>query len=456
VPLLKSKQTKTPEQTLALLRRSTMAETNEKNTTKTPSGNAYDENGIRQCHSGMRDNAPTLQFVCGVGLCPGCGACIGDYKMGQNEGMTKLEKPLNFSSTETKVEAKNDLKSYINGPKEIPNNALPCAAPVQIKMSDEKPNIGMHKNPDAVCNCCCLWLRPAALAFLITFSLPTILAAKYGLGWIAVATITFCLFISLFARVLAICFPKCFTTITPPLKDTFMNVIDIKRLDLIEVDEAGKKGLGAKAGLYAQKGWAYIKAMFLGFFCCRFFRPSVIFTFAKVLIVMVYTEVLMVVSAYFYFLFRFSLGSMTWTLCSLTAWVREFMNSNAIKARVVNMKYPAWQEVTKAGAGVEGKPEIEAPDVECCGIKCGECFFSCCKVLPCCKCCDWDLCGLVCEISCPLLCEMFSVLLDTFMELFSAIILVGKALYFTELIVVAGKSKVQEKGGETTTAANAA
>merc|ERR1719265_493498 len=362
--------------------------------------------------------------------------------MGQNEGSTTLD-PLDFSSKEGKAQAKKDIKTYINGPKEHPNNAVPCAAPVQLTMNQEKGPLPVHKNPDTVCNCitcCCCCARPGAVWFFMSFSLPTVIMAKYGLGNFAVMTITFCLGVSLLMRLLAICFPKCFEMNTPSLRDTFMNVIDIKRKDNMKMQEVSKQGMVAKAKYYFWKGFQYTKSMFLGFCCCRFFRPSVIFTFAKVLIAMMFTEVLMVVSAYLYFVARFLCGSLTWTLCSLSAWVREFNNSNAIKSRIVEMKYPAWgsQGIQKAK---EDEKSEDSPDEKAKKALQDKAMEEGQKRTgggapsggeapsggDCCQCCDADLCGLCCSISCPLALEMFSVLLDTFMELFSAIMLVGKA-----------------------------
>jgi len=389
----------------------------------------YDENGIRQFDPKM-EAAPTFCYVCGVSWCPGCGACVGDYVMGSNKFETDEEAPPSLEFSDKEAGLKN-LHKYINGPQEKPNNKLACGGPIQMMMEAGKP-IEAFKNPDIVCNLCsilCCW-RGMAVMFFVSISVPSMLAAKYGLGMFAVATISFCLCISLLARILAICCPKCFNMNTPSLRNTFLNVVDMKRVDITALGEAQKKGKTEKIKLQIWMAWTYFVAILKGFCCCQFFRPSVIFTFGKTLIVMLFTEMGMVVSAYLYFVARFAFGSGCWTLCSMSAWVREFMNSSALKKRIVTLQYPEWGYVAGEDKKAGGEVELEPPS--CCGVKCTGCCPSCgCR---CDLCCD-----VLCNIGCPLCCEMCNVGIDLGGEFFSAILLVGKALYFTQRMVVAGK-----------------
>jgi len=225
------------------------------------------------------------------------------------------------------------------------------------------------------------------------------------------------------------------------MRETFLNVIDMKRADAQEFDKAERAGKSVAAEKVLTRAWKYFTTLFVGFFCCRFFRPSVVFTFAKVLIAMLFTEMGMVVSAYLYAVARFACGTGSWTLGSLTGWVQEFLNSLALKKRVIQMKYPQWGQHGQGDENETGEVDVE---VKGCFDPCISCVCKCplCKICPCEMCCE-----TCCAISCPLCCAFCDVSLEIFGELFSAIFLVGKALYYTDRMILKGRRESNVEGG---------
>jgi len=372
--------------------------------------------------------APTYKYVCGVALCLGCGACCADYNMSQSQ--PKPEPPKLSVDMNDPVAGKEALHNYFVGARQNPDNGIYCAAPMQVTMPGGSSTLQFSpKNPDCFCNLCsilCCW-RGGAVMYFMAMAIPSVLAAKYGLGLLAMGSIFGCLLIAVVARCCAFlpCCKKCFNMKTPSLRESFLNVIDMKRSDAYEADAAGKKGFQDKISWNCTQVGKYCEAICGGIFCCRFCMPTTIFTFAKVLFAMMFTEVGMVVSAYLYSVGRFMCGSGCWTMGSLVSWVREFLVSMALKKRIIQMKYPEWGYNKD-----KGKEEEKRPD---------NCFDSCiagCCGLPCCQMCQCELC---CEICCPLFCELCDMTLDIFGEFMSALLLTGKALFYTDRLFLAGK-----------------
>lgn len=380
----------------------------------------YDEKGFRTVDQNIVDNAPTFWFVFSTALCPGCGACYNDIQSSKGQ-----EPPPKAPEVESKDDITKKLKPYVSGgDASWPNVKVECQAPVQMKMDGKA--IPAPMQPDITCTClsiCCCW-RAAAVGFVFMIAAPGMLAAKYGLGMFAAGTICFCLCISFFLRLVAFCFPKLFNMNTPSMRTIFVNVVDMKRVDAMEVLEAGE-GITDKPCMKLNQVGRQLLALLQGFCCCEFFRPSRVFTFAKILIAMLFTEIGMVVSAYFYMVGRFACGSSTWTLGSFLGWIREYLNSLSLKSRVVQMKYDAWgwDKAGKASPQKEGAPN--------CGAQCIEV----CCTLPCCKLCGCDFCcTFCCDICGPLCCGFCDLGMEIFGELASAVLLVGKALYYTKRI----------------------
>jgi len=95
----------------------------------------YNEHGHREVDQILLD-APTYKFVCGVTLCPMCGACCADYQMtkGQSKEKPKVEIDMNDP-----VEGKKQLGKYLSDVREKPDNGIYCATPMQITMKDGNP-----------------------------------------------------------------------------------------------------------------------------------------------------------------------------------------------------------------------------------------------------------------------------------------------------------------------------
>jgi hypothetical protein len=260
---------------------------------------------------------------------------------------------------------------------------------------------------------------------LFMYTVPAMLAGKYGLGMFIVGTVCFVFVMITFAYCIRCCFPKCFVMKTPEMNKVAMNVIDMKMIDNKDFEAATNEGPGAVFSFVMGTLSSYVWSTLVGILCCQMFRPSVIFTFAKVLVVMLFTEIGMVVSAWAYIVPRFLCASVSWTLCSTTGWVREYFNTMAIKKRILQMRYPdfGWETFT----GKAGHDDIEKPSI---GEQCAECSLKC---LPCCKCCTFcdACCDVCCDVGCDLTCDFCAVGCEMFTEVFSALLVVGKALVYT-------------------------
>jgi hypothetical protein len=392
------------------------------------------EKGYRDVSQTTLD-APTFKYVCLVSFCPGCGACAADYWKAPTEKAEHALTELTFKDPESGKQIKN----YFEEAKKKPSNAIECAKPVQMKMPEkgDKPErkLPLYKNPDFVCTAAsfiCCW-RLGLTAGLMLSLLPLMLAAKYGLGVFAMGTICFCLTVTAFAALVRCCKPDWFSLESPDMRHVFLSVVDMKVKDKQMMKEAEAKGTCALAQHVVGLVCHYASSLLKGFLCCQFFRPSIIFVFGKTLFAMVFTDIAMVVSAYIYAAVRFTCGSLCWTSCSLMAWTRAFMNDVALKDRILTFRYPAW-----IGEGTG--EDVESQNPEGCG-----CFGACVNFicgLPCCSICDCKLC---CSIMCPLFCTMFSVWLQGVAEGFSALLLVGKALIYTNRIMPRKTSITQVK-----------
>eukprot|EP00929_Paragymnodinium_shiwhaense_P094307 TRINITY_DN547_c0_g1_i4.p1 TRINITY_DN547_c0_g1~~TRINITY_DN547_c0_g1_i4.p1 ORF type:complete len:499 (+),score=92.62 TRINITY_DN547_c0_g1_i4:191-1687(+) len=423
----------------------------------------YSADGVRQVSEGVL-KAPTLKYVAGVSLCPGCGACVGDYYMEEKHPAMK-DRLKEVSSSERKKYPRavaecanppcmNEMPEYNNdteptevfNPKAVDVMNGKTGYEMKIKTKADKEKKWKNFNTADKVLSVLVWTCGVRIVFPVVAvwtTAPTIMAAKYGLAQLTTGMVCALLSFTGFLYIVKKCCPDTcqYSLKTPAWREAVLNVIDMKAEDVLEKERLGKidgiAGKLARAEYELKTAGMYLWFILKGFLCCQFCMPSKIFLLGKVLVVMLFTEVGMPVSAWLYAGTRFVAASLTWTMCSFSAWLSEFHNALGMKERIMLMRYPAWG--FKRNDEVEGieKPKIEKPTPQCCGMDCS-CLASCencCSCQKCMACCPCDFCQMSCEMLCPMMCEMFTIFFDMFGDLVSALAIVGKAWWFVERMV---------------------
>jgi len=211
-------------------------------------------------------------------------------------------------------------------------------------------------------------------------------------------------------------------------------------------DSADLKKQGPK--WYLTTGCKYFWSTLKGILMCQILRPTRIFTFAKIMACLLVTDVLMTVAVFIFMTVRFVLGSFTWTILTFKGWLKELLVCMYIKNRIAFLGYDAFHGAHSGNAASGVKPKQLLPPEGCCCLaacalccqlpgcpecpSCPRCPSCCCGCCSCCGCCK--LC------SCSVLCEFFNALSELSMEIVGAILssigLVGKAMAYTDRVVL--------------------
>jgi len=330
-------------------------------------------------------------------------------------------------------ETGKQIKTHFDSVKADPESCPKCSKPAQFQMVDKKTNemkdLSKVKNPDVWCTLCS-WCGPRCMVniFILVMFLPGIFATKYTCFVYVCGIICLCLVLTLTIMVIKICMPNIVEVNTPSMRRIILEVVQMKKDD--KSKENALKGMDEKAAFMIKKGCGWFVMLLKGVFCCQICRPSRIFTLGKVLISMIFTEIFMSVSIWMYITGRFMLGAVTWRLFSVVGWVEELMISLALKGRMNFFDYSVFAGAVGGDAGAEG-PDGEAPD--CCLVACCPCCKDCCPP-PCCAC---GCCSFCCDFCQPFCCTFCELALDLFGDCLSVILLLGKALEYTDRLMKA-------------------
>jgi hypothetical protein len=300
----------------------------------------------------------------------------------------------------------------------------PCSAPLQFTMKDSAQQdqpLPLRKNPDVWCTVLS-WCGPrlGVAAWVMGMYIPGILASKYCTFGYMVACICWCIvyvvFIA-FLKLIGCC--KSIKTPSPGLKKVVVKILQYKCEDKAKERQevAGGKG---RPEIMFRRGCDYAKNLIIGIACLQFLRPRVVFTYAKTLFAMIFTEIFMAISIWFYFAARFLTGTATWRLCSFFGWVEELLVCQNIRNRLTFGLYPQFLSGNGKGDG-EDKDKPSLPVGCCSGCECGNCG---------CSACGCDACSIMCSLCGPLCCTLCELSMDILGDVMSALLIFGKAYQY--------------------------
>lgn len=387
----------------------------------------------RAARLSMIEEEPICKYITMVGCC--CGCCA-EKKFGDCSRRDETLPELDVNDPEQFADI---MAKHFSKLKENPAPHPNCKAPVQFKMGDKK--VTPLRNPDKWC-CVLSLMGPRILVlFGIGSFVENIFAAKQAIaGFLLVTLMVSASYVILASCCLCICGKRIKAGIG------FKSVL--KKSMRIKQDQKNEdEGLNV-----FRKNFNKIKNTVMGgfrIFClCRMCRPRFQCVFAKVVVVLIVQDVLLVIAIWIYFTFRFALGTMTWTACSFISWIEELIAAMGVRERMTSMDHEVFSSVDAVEVW---KEEVEVPPVESCGC-CGCCEM--CKPCVSCGCCGCSEmckpcmscggcgcsemckpCGLVCTMCKPLCCSFAEVgceLVSDFSGIFTILL---KAMLFTDKLL---------------------
>lgn len=294
------------------------------------------------------DTGPVFFYMCAVSACPCIGPMYMDCKHAEQVPIEPLPKLNVKQAKKTGVAVAKRFRDLNANPPTSPN----CAAPVQFEMTDHcgvNHDIPIVKNPD-VCMTILTWCGPrcGAAAWISVMFIPGILASKGFTLQMLVLAVSMILFYVIFIIILSCCCP-CLKFSAPPLRKVVSDVIMLKVEDKLEEKRVtggvGCVGKLRKLKLMMRRSCKYTWAIIKSLVFCQFLNPKYAMTFSKTIFTMIFTEIFMAVSIWFYFAFRFISGSFTWSVFSMFSWVEELITNGAIRARLTFWDYPVFRRM---------------------------------------------------------------------------------------------------------------